>query len=444
MSFDIIIHNGTIVTVNPDFDIIEDGIVCIKKGRLERIEPRRAGSLIPEATEIIDAEGGIIMPGLVNTHAHLPMSIFRGLSDDLPLMTWLNEHIFPAESKHINSGSVRLGSFLSCAEMILAGTTTCCDGYFFEDEVAEAVLDSGMRAVLGQGVIDFPAPGAPEPSDNVNNAVRFTDKWYNKSQMITPSIFCHSPYTCSEETLKKAKHAALSKNLLFQIHVAETKDERDRILSEKNFSPIKYLDSIGILDNNTLLVHSIWVDDDDIDIIANSGAKVSVCTESEMKLASGIAPVIKFLEAGIKVGLGTDGSASNNDLDLFHEMDITAKLHKVNVFDPTVMDAKTVFKLATIDGAGALGLDDITGSLEPGKRADVIIIDTHKPHLTPMYNPISHLVYAVKGSDVQDVIIAGKVIVRDQKILSFDLEDVLERASLIGETIKGYKEEIML
>lgn len=294
MSFDIIIHNGTIVTVNPDFDIIKDGIVCIKNGRLERIEPRSAGSLIPEANEIIDAKGGIIMPGLVNTHTHLPMSIFKGLADDLPLMTWLNEHIFPAEAKHIKAETVRLGSFLSCAEMILSGTTTCCDGYFFEDEVAKAVFDSGMRAILGQGVIDFPAPGVPEPSDNVNKAVRFTDKWYNKSLMITPSIFCHSPYTCSEETLKKAKHAVLSKNLLFQIHVAETKDERDRILSEKNSSPIKYLDSIGILDNNTLLVHSIWVDDDDIDIIANSGAKVSVCTESEMKLASGIAPVIKF------------------------------------------------------------------------------------------------------------------------------------------------------
>ena len=443
MSFDIIIHNGTIVTVNPDFDIIKDGIVCIKNGRLERIEPRSPGSLIPEANEIIDAKGGIIMPGLVNTHTHLPMSIFKGLADDLPLMTWLNEHIFPAEAKHIKAETVRLGSFLSCAEMILSGTTTCCDGYFFEDEVAKAVFDSGMRAILGQGVIDFPAPGVPEPSDNVNKAVRFTDKWYNKSLMITPSIFCHSPYTCSEETLKKAKHAALSKNLLFQIHVAETKDERDRILSEKNSSPIKYLDSIGILDNNTLLVHSIWVDDDDIDIIANSGAKVSVCTESEMKLASGIAPVIKFLEAGIKVGLGTDGSASNNDLDLFNEMDVTAKLHKVNILDPTVMDAKTVFKLATIDGAGALGLDNEIGSLETGKQADIIIIDVNKPHLVPMYNPVSHIVYSARGSDVQDVIIAGKVIVRDQKLLSFDLEDVLERASLTGETIKGYKEEIV-
>ncbi|MBW2740827.1 MAG: amidohydrolase [Deltaproteobacteria bacterium] len=439
MSFDIIIHNGTIVTANPDFDIIQNGIVCIKKGRLERIEAGSTGSLIPEATEIIDAKGGIIMPGLVNTHTHLPMSVFKGLADDLPLMTWLNEHIFPAEAKHIKAETVRLGSFLSCAEMMLSGTTTCCDGYFLEDEVAKAVFDSGMRAILGQGVIDFPAPGVPEPSDKVNKAVRFTDKWYNKSLMITPSIFCHSPYTCSEATLKKAKHAALSKNLLFQIHAAETKDERDRILSEKNSSPIKYLNSLGILDNNTLLVHSIWVDDDDIDIMANSGAKVSVCTESEMKLASGIAPVVKFLEAGIKVGLGTDGSASNNDLDLFNEMDITAKLHKVNILDPTVMDAKTVFKLATIDGAGALGLDDETGSLETGKQADIIIVNVNKPHLVPMYNPVSHIVYSARGSDVQDVIIAGKVIVRDQKLLSFDLEDVLERALLTGETIKGYK-----
>ncbi|MCG2758468.1 MAG: amidohydrolase [Desulfobacteraceae bacterium] len=437
MSFDIVIHNGTIVTVNPDFDIIEDGIVCIKNGRLERVESRSAGYLLPEAEEIIDAKGGIIMPGLVNTHTHLPMSIFKGIADDLPLMPWLSEHIFPAESKHIKPETVRLGTFLACAEMMLSGTTTCCDGYFFEDEVAKAVFDSGMRAVLGQGVIDFPAPGVLEPSDNINNAVRFIDKWHDKSPMITPSIFCHSPYTCSEETLKKAKDAASSKKLIFQIHAAETKDERNRILSEKNSSPIKYLDSIGMLDNDTLLVHSIWVDADDIDRIANSGAKVSVCTESEMKLASGIAPVIKFLEAGIKVGLGTDGSASNNDLDLFQEMDSTAKLHKVNILDPTVMDAKTVFKLATIDGAGALGLDHEIGSIETGKQADIIIIDVNRPHLVPMYNPVSHIVYSARGSDVQDVIIAGNVVVRDKKILTFDVEEILERASLIGEAIKS-------
>jgi len=437
LSFDIVIHNGTIITANPDFDIIKNGIVCIKNGRLERVESRNASYLLPEAKEIIDAKGGIIMPGLVNTHTHLPMSIFKGIADDLPLMPWLSEHIFPAESKHIKPETVRLGTFLACAEMMLSGTTTCCDGYFFEDEVAKAVFDSGMRAVLGQGVIDFPAPGVLEPSDNINNAVRFIDKWHDKSPMITPSIFCHSPYTCSEETLKKAKDAASSKKLIFQIHAAETKDERNRILSEKNSSPIKYLDSIGMLDNDTLLVHSIWVDADDIDRIANSGAKVSVCTESEMKLASGIAPVIKFLEAGIKVGLGTDGSASNNDLDLFQEMDSTAKLHKVNILDPTVMDAKTVFKLATIDGAGALGLDHEIGSIETGKQADIIIIDVNRPHLVPMYNPVSHIVYSARGSDVQDVIIAGNVVVRDKKILTFDVEEILERASLIGEAIKS-------
>ncbi|MBU4186087.1 MAG: amidohydrolase [Proteobacteria bacterium] len=437
MSFDIVIHNGTIITANPDFDIIKNGIVCIKNGRLERVESRNASYLLPEAKEIIDAKGGIIMPGLVNTHTHLPMSIFKGIADDLPLMPWLSEHIFPAESKHIKPETVRLGTFLACAEMMLSGTTTCCDGYFFEDEVAKAVFDSGMRAVLGQGVIDFPAPGVLEPSDNINNAVRFIDKWHDKSPMITPSIFCHSPYTCSEETLKKAKDAASSKKLIFQIHAAETKDERNRILSEKNSSPIKYLDSIGMLDNDTLLVHSIWVDADDIDRIANSGAKVSVCTESEMKLASGIAPVIKFLEAGIKVGLCTDGSASNNDLDLFQEMDSTAKLHKVNILDPTVMDAKTVFKLATIDGAGALGLDHEIGSIETGKQADIIIIDVNRPHLVPMYNPVSHIVYSARGSDVQDVIIAGNVVVRDKKILTFDVEEILERASLIGEAIKS-------
>ena len=436
MGFDIVVHNGLIITVNSDFDIIENGVVCISNGMIHRIETRAHDTPLPEAKEIINANGGIIMPGLVNTHTHLPMTLLRGLADDLPLAQWLDEFIFPCEAKHLTPETVRLGTLVACAEMMLSGTTTCCDGYFFEDDVASAVYKSGIRGVLGQGVIDFPAPGVPDPSDNIKNAVRFVEKWQDVSPLITPSIFCHSPYTCCEETLKKAKAAADLKALLFQIHGAETKSEYVRIQTEQHTTPVKYLDRIGILDENTLIVHGIWLEDDDIEIIAKRRSKVSHNPQSNMKLASGIAPVPSLLTAGVTVGLGTDGCASNNDLDLFREMDTAAKLHKVNLFDPTVMDAKTVLKMATRDGAKAIGLDKHIGSLEPGKQADVIILDTDTPHLVPMYKPVSHLIYTAQGSDVRDVMVAGRILVRNKNLLTLDLEDILERVTRLSGYIK--------
>jgi len=436
MVFDIVIHNGLIITVNSDFDIIENGVVCISNGTIFRIEARTHDKPLPEAKEIIDANGGIIMPGLVNTHTHLPMTLFRGLADDLPLSLWLDEFIFPCEAKYLTPETVRVGTLLACAEMLLSGTTTCCDGYFFEDDVASAVYKSGIRGVLGQGVIDFPAPGVPDPSDNIKNAVRFVEKWQNVSPLITPSIFCHSPYTCCQETLKKAKAASDSKGLLFQIHAAETKSEYVRIQSEQHTTPVKYLDRIGSLDENTLIVHGIWLDDDDIEIIAKRRSKVSHNPQSNMKLASGVAPVPSLITAGVTVGLGTDGCASNNDLDLFREMDTAAKLHKVNLMDPTVMDAVTVLKMATREGAKAIGLDNHIGSLEPGKQADVIIIDTDKPHLVPMYNSVSHLIYTAQGSDVRDVMVAGRILVRNKNLLTLYLEDILERVTRLSRTIK--------
>ena len=436
MIFDTVIHNGTIVTVNSDFDIINNGLICIKDGIIGRVEARLAERPLPMAKESIDAEQGIIMPGLVNTHTHLPMTLFRGLADDLPLLVWLNDYIFPSEGKYINPDSVKLGATLACAEMIRSGTTTCCDGYFFEDDVASSVYTSGVRAVLGQGVIDFSAPGVPNPSKNIETAAAFTEKWQGVSPLITPSIFCHSPYTCSFETLKKSKEAASSKGLLFQIHVAETKNEWDRIQSKHQITPVQYLDQVGVLDQNTLLVHTIWIDDGDIDIIEKHGATVSHNPSSNMKLASGIAPIVDLLRSGITAGLGTDGCASNNNLDLFQEMDLTAKLHKVNTLDPTAMDARTVLKMATIGGAKAIGLDDQIGSLEAGKSADIIIIDTEKPHLVPMYNPVSHIIYTVQGSDVRDVIVEGKTLMEDRNFLTVDLEDILKRVAELGEVIK--------
>ncbi|MBE9580130.1 MAG: amidohydrolase [Proteobacteria bacterium] len=434
-TYDIVVHNGILLTVNQTFDVIEKGLVCIADGRLERIEAQTSEEQLPEARQIIDARGGIIMPGLVNTHTHAPMSLFRGLADDLPLMTWLNDYIFKAEARWLNPEAVYTATRLSCAEMLLSGTTTCCDGYFFEDSVAQAVEESGMRAILGQGIIDFPAPGVPDPEKNVAEALRFIRNWQGKSSLISPGLFCHSPYTCSEKTLREARRVADETDTLFQIHVAETQSEVKQIQAKHSLSPVQYLDSLGILNSRTLAVHAIWVDEKDMGIMAGRNVGVSVTTESEMKLASGVAPVAGFLEKGVALGLGTDGCASNNNLDMFQEMDFLAKLHKVTNLDPTILDARQVLMLATRGGAKAIGLADQIGSLEVGKKADLIIIDTHKPHLTPLYDPSSHLVYAAGGGDVRDVIIDGRLVVKDRTLLTIKVEDVIEEMEHLGRQI---------
>lgn len=436
MTYDLVVHSGTIVTVNPSFEIIPDGLLCIKSGKIQRVEALSDNPALPAAKETINAAGGIIMPGLVNTHTHLPMTLFRGLADDLPLDVWLNEHIFPAESNHINPDNVRQGTLLACVEMLLSGTTTCCDGYFFEDQVAAAVRTSGVRAILAQGVIDFPAPGVPDPRENIEIARRFAAKWQNSTSLITPSVFCHSAYTCNAATLKNVKSLCAENGWLLQIHAAETRKECQQIWKEHQTTPIQYLDQLGILDQKTLLVHCVWVNDQDIEIIAARRAGISHNPESNAKLASGIAPTPKFLKSGIIVGLGTDGCASNNNLDLFHEMDMVAKLHKAEEFDPTTMDAKTVVEMATIAGARAIGLDRRIGSLEVGKQADLIVIDIHAPHLVPIYHPESHIVYAAKSSDVRDVIIEGRVLVRNRQILHLDVAEIMAGVREVSRQIK--------
>lgn len=436
MNFDLVIHNAIIVTVNPDFDIINNGVIGIKDGLIACVQKGGGDLSGYPAAEFIDARGGIVMPGLVNAHTHLPMSLFRGLADDLPLSEWLNEHIFPAENRHISPETVRIGTRLSCLEMLMSGTTTCCDGYFYEDEVAEAITETGLRAVAGQGVIDYPAPGVPDPSRNIEAALEYVTKWQGRSPLVTPSIFCHSPYTCSDETLKNAKQAADRLGVLFQIHVAESEKERVQSIATNGMSPVTYLDSLGILNENTLVVHAVWVDEADLNILARRKVKIVHTPESNMKLASGVAPVPKMLERGLCVALGTDGCASNNNLDLFGEMDRTAKLHKVISEDPTLMNARQVIRMATIEGANALGMADGIGSLEPGKQADMIIIDTGKPHLTPMYHPESHLVYAVSGADVSDVFVAGRALMRNYLPLTLDVAAVMEQARFAGMAIR--------
>jgi 5-methylthioadenosine/S-adenosylhomocysteine deaminase len=436
MQFDTLIHNATLLTCNPSFNIMHGGWIGVSGGKIQALGtgPTHGGS---EARERIDACGGIVMPGLVNTHTHLPMTLFRGLADDLPLKAWLDDHIFPAERSVIKPESVRWGTLHACVEMALSGTTTCCDGYFFEDSVAEAVEEFGLRAVLGQGVIDHPAPGVPDPAGNLAAARSFCRRWGQRSKTIRASVFCHSPYTCSMETIVGAKRLCEEFGLLFQIHTAETRWENEHLRTTRGASPVRLLERAGVLDERTLLAHCVWVDAEDIAVIAGRRAKVSHNPESNMKLGSGVAPVAQMLSAGIAVGIGTDSCASNNDLDLFQAMDTTAKLHKVTNLDPTVLPAEAVIRMATIDGARALGLDAEIGSIEPGKQADLIVINTRRPHLTPIHHPASAVVYAAKGSDVQTVMVAGRLLVKDRRVATIDMEEVMHQAARIAKVLKN-------
>ena len=436
MSNDILIINATLLPLSATMpEMIQHGYLAVKDGKIKALGPMTDLADEDGADTIIDGSGHLVMPGLVNTHTHAAMSLFRGLADDLELMTWLNEHIFPAEAKSVNPEMVYWCSKLAAAEMILAGTTTVADGYFLEDSAAEAFTDCGIRSVVAQGVIDFPAPGVPDPAQNVEAAAHFIDRWQAKNKLIIPAIFCHSPYTCSPDTLKKAKEAARRKNARLFIHVAETKAEIQQIQEQHNTTPVRYLANLGILDKDTICVHCVWLDEGDIAILAKSGTKVSTCPQSNMKLGSGIAPLSKMLAAGISVGLGTDGCASNNTLDLFSEMDICAKLHKVKDLDPTALPAKTVLEMATTGGATALGLADQIGSLSPGKKADVILLDLMQPHLQPFYHAYP-LVYAANGADVSTVIIDGKIVMQDRQVLTFDVKEAMLKVRKLADSLK--------
>lgn len=417
------------VLVNPSLppQVVEKGWLAFSGERIAALgsgEP--PGQLLQEAVRVVDAGGGILLPGLVNTHTHAAMSIFRGLADDLPLKVWLEEHIFPAEAKAVDQDFVYWGTLLSCAEMVLSGTTTFADGYFFEDSALEAARSSGMRAVLAQGVVDFPAPDCPDPSFNLENAIGFLNRSWGE-EPLRPGIFCHSAYTCSPETIQKAKEACRVHGALFFIHLAETQEEVSEIKARYGLGPLEHLARLEVLDEGTILVHAVWLDQAEMDLLAGSGAAVAVCTESNMKLASGIAPLPGFLERGVRVGLGTDGPASNNDLDLFGEMDLTAKLHKVAGLDPTALNAACVLHMATRGGASVLGLQDV-GLLEPGFQADLILVATDRPHMQPLYHPVSQLVYAARGSDVESVWVRGRELLHQRRLLSLDLPEVIKRA----------------
>jgi len=436
MVYDILITNSTIVPLASDMpELIEQGYVAIKDGKITAMGPMSELADAREAVKIIDAEGRLVVPGLVNCHTHAPMTLFRGLADDLELMTWLHEHIFPAEAKSVNPEMVYWCSKLAAAEMILSGTTTVADGYFLEDRVADAFIESGIRSVAAQGVLDFPAPGVPDPSQNVAAAAEFIERWQGKNSLLTPAVFCHSPYTCSPETLKNVKEMAREKKVKLFLHLSETRAEVEQIEEQHGTTPVPYLENLGILDNDTVCVHCVWLEDEEIKILARTGTHVATCPQSNMKLGSGIAPLKEMLAAGICVGLGTDSCASNNRLDMFIEMDMCAKIHKAKALDPTVLPAQHVLRMATSGGAAILGLGEKIGSLEPGKEADLILVDIRQPHLLPFYNP-DLLVYGAGGADVSMAIVSGKLVMQDRKILTFDVDEAMAKVQELAKALK--------
>ncbi len=433
---DLLITGGLVLTFNDKKEILKNGALAVVGDRIVSVGEASLLAAEIKATELLDASGCLVMPGLINLHTHAAMTCFRGLADDLPLQEWLQEHIFPAETSHLTEQSVYWATMLAAVEMIKSGTTTFCDGYFYEDGAARAVAASGIRAVLAQGVIDFPAPGIPDPRTNLKAAEAFVLRWQGKSPRLLPSIFCHSPYTCSPETLTGTKEICTEHEVLFQIHLAETQAELDETRQRYGRRPVDHLMDLGLLDAKTICHHAVKVNEAEIELLAQRGVGVSHNPESNMKLASGVAPLPKMLAAGVNVGLGTDGCASNNNLDMLQEMDTAAKLHKVHQGDPALSSALQVAAMATTGGAAALGMAGVLGSLEPGKKADIITIDLNQPHLTPMYEPCSHLVYAARGADVRDAVIEGRVVMRQRQLLMVDEREIMAKVREIANAIR--------
>ena len=432
---DLLLVNGMILPEPGHPACIDPGFVAVRAGRIAAIGPM-AELAEARGGQVLDARGGVVLPGLVNGHCHAAMTLFRGLADDLPLLTWLNDHIFPAEARSVNAEMVYWCTRLAAAEMLLSGTTTVADGYFCMEAAAQAFSDAGMRAVAAQGVIDFPAPGVPDPAGNIAAAARFADGWLGRDPLITPAVFAHAPYTCSGQTLRAAKELARSRGVPLFIHVAETRGEQALIRDPQGPSPVRHLDGLGILDEGTVCVHCVWVDDEDLELLARRGATIVICPQSHQKLASGTAPLGEMLVRGLKVGIGTDGAASNNSLDLFREMDVCAKMQKVHSLDPVAVRAGRVLAMATGMGAKVLGLAGACGVLRTGALADLIVVDRQQPHLQPFHGP-DLLVYSARGSDVRMVIVNGRLVVRDGKILTMDLAETMARVRRLAEPLTG-------
>ena len=432
----LMVTGGTVVTMDAGGRVIEDAAVAIQGDTIVAVGPRLDIESRYHAASTIDARGQIIMPGLINAHTHVPMVLYRGLADDLALMDWLTKYIFPAEKATVSPEFVRIGTNLAALEMIESGTTTFADMYYFEDDIAEATHEAGLRAVLGQSVIRFPVADAATPELALQRAEAFLAKWQN-DPLITPAVAPHAPYTVEPETLKAARALANKYNKPLLIHLAETKDEIKIVQEARHASPVKFLDSLGIWNGRSLGAHAVWLDAADMQVLHDRGVGLAHNPESNMKLASGVAAVTDWIAHGLHAGLGTDGAASNNDLDMFEAMRQAAFLAKVSSLNPTAMPATNALELATRRGAEALGLGDRIGSLEPGKQADLITIAADGARQTPMFNAISHIVYVARGSDVRTTIVAGRVLMADGRVRTLRSAEVLQDARMMAGRVRA-------
>jgi len=432
----LVVTNGIIVTVDRDKRVIERGGVAIDGRDIVAVDTADRIAAGYRGRDTIDASGAVIMPGLINTHTHAPMVLFRGLADDLALMDWLQKYIFPAEAKTVSPEFVRVGTRLAALEMIESGTTTYTDMYYFEDEIARATKAAGLRGVLGETIIQFPVADAKTPADSLALAERFAKEFAN-DDLITPAVAPHAMYTDDTETLKACRALADRLHVPLITHLAETNDEVKTANDKYHMTPTAYLESIGFFGPRTLVAHAVHVTPSDIQMLAARHVGVAHNPESNMKLASGIAPVQSMRQAGVVVGLGTDGAASNNDLDMFEAMRQAAFLGKLVNDDPRAIPAPVAIEMGTIDGARALGMDKEIGSLEPGKRADLIVVSMSSARQTPMYNVVSHLVYVTRGDDVRTTIVNGRVLMRDRKVLSLDEPRVLADARAYADKVRA-------
>lgn len=427
-----IIYNAHIITMNANLDIIPNGSLLIENGKISRISRE---TISDDDAEMTDAKGMYVMPGFINTHTHLPMTMLRGYADDLPLHEWLTDHIFPAEARWVNAENVRLATRLAFIEMIKSGTTCFNDMYFFEDVIAEEARKAGIRGVMGESVIDFPTASFRTVDEGLAICEALIRKWQG-DPIIHPSVCVHAPYTCSKETLIKTKQLADKYHTLLQIHVAETRKEVEDITAQTGMPPVEYLHSIGLLDRNVIAAHCVWLNEKEVELMATSGTSIGHCPKSNLKLASGIADTDTYAKAGINVSLGTDGTASNNTLDMVEEMRFAALLPKVVHYNPEAVNARAALQMATINGAKALGLDAITGSLEAGKSADLIFVHAASSNMIPVYDEYSAIVYAMNSKNVRSSMVNGEWIMKDRMLLHIDKEETLAAMERLASRVK--------
>jgi 5-methylthioadenosine/S-adenosylhomocysteine deaminase len=436
-AIDLIVPGKYVVTMDPQRRVIEDGAVAIDEGVIIDVGTAADIESRYTARETLPRDNRVVMPGLVNGHQHAAMTLLRGIADDLALMDWLTNYIFPAEVEFVDPEFVRIGTEVSCWEMIRGGTTTFVDMYYYPDTVAEVVERCGMRALVSATVIDQRSPDAEGATDSIAKGEGFIDRWQNRHPRITPIFGPHANYTLDAEQLRKTREAAQKSGVAISIHVSESPFESQYSKDNYGKTSIEMLDEIGFFDGPTIAAHVVWPTATEIPILRDRKVGVIHNPSSNMKLASGVSPVAEMLEAGVRVGLGTDGPASNNDLDMWEEMRLAAFLQKVTRMDPEVLPAQTMLGMATIGGATAIGLGDQVGSLEAGKRADIIQVAFDDVHHVPTFDVVSHLVYVTDEQDVASVIVDGKLLMRDGEFLTLDTDRIAAEANALAARIQA-------